>query len=286
MSKILFIDVDGTLVDYENHLPESAVRAIRAARAAGHRVYICTGRSKAEVYPPLREIGLDGMIGGNGSYVEDHGKVVMHPLITPGQARRIVDWLHSRKLEFYLESNNGLFASEHFETAAQDAIQEYSRRKGRPGAGQMTVRQVFPDMIFGHEGAQLYRDDLNKVSYLLGSYQDFLDTKAQFPDMQNGTWGGGRGTPLCGGNRGPGLTEGQASAPPRGEQGHHQGKRHCPPAGVPGRGREGHHRLWGRQGGHPHAGILRLWRGHGQRRRRDQSHGRPGHRRGGRGRPV
>ena len=87
MRKILFIDVDGTLVDYENHLPESAVRAIRAARAAGHRVYICTGRSKAEVYPPLWEIGLDGMIGGNGSYVEDHGKVVMHQLITPEQAR-------------------------------------------------------------------------------------------------------------------------------------------------------------------------------------------------------
>ena len=170
MRKILFIDVDGTLVDYENHLPESAVRAIRAARAAGHRVYICTGRSRAEVYPPLWDIGLDGMIGGNGSYVEDHGVVVMHQLITPEQARRIVDWLHSRKLEFYLESNNGLFASEHFETAGQAAMQEYTRRKGRPGAEQMTVRQAFPDMIFGCAGEQLYRDDLNKVSYLLGSY--------------------------------------------------------------------------------------------------------------------
>ena len=50
MSKILFIDVDGTLVDYTNHLPESAVTAIRKARANGHRVYICTGRSRAEVY--------------------------------------------------------------------------------------------------------------------------------------------------------------------------------------------------------------------------------------------
>ena len=52
---------------------KSAVRAVREARAAGHRVYICTGRSRAEVYPELWEIGLDGMIGGNGSYVEDHG---------------------------------------------------------------------------------------------------------------------------------------------------------------------------------------------------------------------
>ena len=77
-------------------------------------------------------------------------------------------------------------------------MQEYTRRKGRPGADELTVRQAFPDMIFGCEGEQLYRDDLNKVSYLLGSYQDFLDTKAQFPDMQNGTWGGAGETALFG----------------------------------------------------------------------------------------
>ena len=63
MSKILFIDVDGTLVDYTNHLPESAVTAIRKARANGHRVYICTGRSRAEVYSNIWGIGIDGMIG-------------------------------------------------------------------------------------------------------------------------------------------------------------------------------------------------------------------------------
>ena len=38
MSKVLFIDVDGTLVDYEGNLPPSAVEAIRKARAAGHKV--------------------------------------------------------------------------------------------------------------------------------------------------------------------------------------------------------------------------------------------------------
>lgn len=45
---VIFLDVDGTLTDYENHIPASAVHAIRQARANGHLVYICTGRSKAE----------------------------------------------------------------------------------------------------------------------------------------------------------------------------------------------------------------------------------------------
>ena len=38
MGKIIFIDVDGTLVDYEGRLPESAAEAIRRARGKGHRV--------------------------------------------------------------------------------------------------------------------------------------------------------------------------------------------------------------------------------------------------------
>ena len=46
--KIIFLDVDGTLVDYEGRLPDSAARAVQQARANGHWVYICTGRSRAD----------------------------------------------------------------------------------------------------------------------------------------------------------------------------------------------------------------------------------------------
>ncbi len=207
MGKILFIDVDGTLVDYETNLPDSAVEAVRRARKNGHRVYICTGRSKAEIYQDIWDIGLDGMIGGNGSYVEDHGNVVLHRLISKEESKNIVDWLHDRKLEFYLESNNGLFASENFESRADASLKEYARRKGIDGADRVTVRSIFPDMIFGGE---LYRADLNKVSYMLHSYQDFLDTRAQFPDLESGTWGG-RGEEALFGDLGvKGITKGNA----------------------------------------------------------------------------
>ena len=118
--------------------------------------------------------------------MEDHGEVVMHRLITAEQCRHIVDWLHERGLEFYLESNNGLFASERFEVEGEPVMREYVGRKGRDAAN-MTVREAFPEMIFGGE---LYRDDLNKVSFILGSYQDHLDSIEEFPDLVAGTWGG------------------------------------------------------------------------------------------------
>ena len=82
MGKIIFIDVDGTLLDYENKLPASADIAIKEARKNGHHVYICTGSSEGEVYDYIWNIGLDGMVGGNGSYVKDKDTVVMYQLIT------------------------------------------------------------------------------------------------------------------------------------------------------------------------------------------------------------
>ncbi len=193
MSKVIFIDVDGTLLTYENILPPSATVAIRSARKNGHKVYICTGRSRAEVYDYIWEIGLDGMIGGNGSYVESGGKVIMHQVISLDDAKKIVDWLHGRKLEFYLESNAGLFASENFETRGESTIQEYSARKGK---NMQTVRDAFPEMIFGEKN--LYRADLNKVSFILESYQDFLDAQKEFPNLKVGTWGGAGETALFG----------------------------------------------------------------------------------------
>lgn len=207
MGKILFIDIDGTLVDYENRLPASAVKAIRMARAAGHRVYLCSGRSKAENKQEIWDIGLDGYIGGNGSYVESDGEVVMHQLVTPEQCRRIVDWLHSRKLEFYLESNSGLYGSENFRQRAVPVMKEYCRRKGKADADQASSDTVFPTMIYG---ADLYRDDVNKVSYILDSYKDFLDAREQFPDLQNGTWGGAGETALFGDLGVKGITKAHA----------------------------------------------------------------------------
>lgn len=178
MGKVIFLDVDGTLVDYENHLPPSAVSAIRRARSLGHQVYLCTGRSIVEIEPKLWNIGLDGIIGGNGCYIEDHGQVLYHRTLTMEECARIVEWLHKRKLEFYLESNNGLFASEHFEEAVYFAFPLH-------GGKHAEARSIFPEMSFGES---LCRDDINKVSFLPSRHQDYLDAEVAFKDLSVSLW--------------------------------------------------------------------------------------------------
>lgn len=153
------------------------------------------GAVRPKYIPEIWEIGLDGMIGGNGSYVEHKGTVVFHRTLSEGQCADIVNWLKEKGLEFYLECNAGLFASEYFEEMAGPVMQEYAKRKSKPDAEKMTVRKAFPDMIFG---ADLYREDVNKISYILSNYQDYKEACEKFSELQSGTWGGRGETALFG----------------------------------------------------------------------------------------
>ena len=71
MQRILFFDLDGTLWTREEVIPESTYRAVQKARQRGHEVWINTGRTRAFVIcPQLFEMGIDGMVTGNGTMIE------------------------------------------------------------------------------------------------------------------------------------------------------------------------------------------------------------------------
>ena len=156
MTSVVLLDIDGTLVDYRTDLPASAAAAVRTARAGGHRVYLCTGRSRAEIYPELWQLGVDGLIGGNGSYVESSGEVIFHQVMDAAVVAEAIDWMSGDGLGYYLECNSGLFGSADLPQRAAAAI-------GRPGAeGEQFVRSVFPAMIYQPSPVPL---DVNKFSF-------------------------------------------------------------------------------------------------------------------------
>ena len=181
MGKLLFVDIGGTLRDYSNEVPRSAVDAIRKARAKGHRVYLSSGRSSAEVTSQLWDIGVDGLIGANGGYVESAQEAVFHRRLSGEETRHVVEWLYNRGLEFYLESNNGLYASRGFREAAKPVLAKLSAKS------DVTVDGMYPDMFWNES---LDRDDVNKISYIFKSEEDLEAAREAFPELEHTTWGG------------------------------------------------------------------------------------------------
>ena len=68
-SRLIFLDIDGTFLEPgRTEAPPSAVEALRAARAKGHKVFLCTGRNYKMTAPVLR-YGFDGYVCSAGGYV-------------------------------------------------------------------------------------------------------------------------------------------------------------------------------------------------------------------------
>lgn len=87
--KLVFFDIDGTLVDGPTHqIPQSAVEAIRKLRENGHLAFINTGRTLVSIEPRIREIGFDGLVCGCGTHIYYEGETLFSHSILHENVRK------------------------------------------------------------------------------------------------------------------------------------------------------------------------------------------------------
>lgn len=110
-ARIVFLDVDGTMVDHEGRLASSVIDAVRSARARGHMVLLSTGRSRAEIPADIIEIGFDGVITAGGGYVEYRGELLVKRVMTTEQVQRLMNFLRTEGIAFMLQGLSCSFAS-------------------------------------------------------------------------------------------------------------------------------------------------------------------------------
>lgn len=110
--RIVFLDVDGTLIDHSQHLRPSVAEAVREARAAGHLVYLCTGRSRAEIPDFIAEIGFDGVISAGGGFIEHGDELVAAHTIPEPLVRELIAFFEQHAIEYTLQAYEAAYASE------------------------------------------------------------------------------------------------------------------------------------------------------------------------------
>ena len=78
MKKIVFLDIDGTLVDFNSRMPESAEKALQLAKASGCLIALCTGRTYTNIYPWLMKFPFDGIVASAGAYINCGEENIFH----------------------------------------------------------------------------------------------------------------------------------------------------------------------------------------------------------------
>ncbi|MBM6615423.1 Cof-type HAD-IIB family hydrolase [Desemzia sp. RIT804] len=97
MPKIIFFDIDGTLVTHNNSIPDSTKIAIQKLKQNGFIPAISTGRPLTLMQEVAEELGICTFIAMNGQYVVYEGEVIYQNPLPKESIARLVQVARSHK---------------------------------------------------------------------------------------------------------------------------------------------------------------------------------------------
>ncbi len=112
--KLLFLDIDGTLTSPGSNVPpDSALQAIRLAREAGHKVFLCSGRNYDMLSPLLKSYDcFDGAVASSGGYVFYGDKVIYDCPMTAEQTETALRLFKEAGVLRTVEAKDGSYCDE------------------------------------------------------------------------------------------------------------------------------------------------------------------------------
>ena len=147
MTLNFFCDIDGTLLPFGKGLPESAVRAVREAQMRGHRFFLSTGRSEAEIDPRLDRISFDGGVYSNGAKVVFEGKTIFEKKMSADDISFLLGYAGKKNYLSMIQTDRGTYLT----AEAKDFfISSMKKSFGKPiDVPNLIVYDSFPEDLPG-----------------------------------------------------------------------------------------------------------------------------------------
>ncbi|MCT2084521.1 Cof-type HAD-IIB family hydrolase [Microbacterium enclense] len=133
MTRIAFLDVDGTILEHGSLIAPSTVTAIRQARANGHLVWLCTGRAQGDIHPDVTAIGFDGAVSNGGAYATRNGEMLVRHPMRRDDVAAIEDYFAAHGIHYFLQSHEAVFASPGIEPVMREYVRERLAQRAAAG---------------------------------------------------------------------------------------------------------------------------------------------------------
>lgn len=167
MTSIIFFDVDGTLYNSEKQIPDSAKKAIEAARNKGYEIAIATGRAPFMIQSILEELEIDTYVTFNGQYVVYKGEVIYTDSVPKEYLAKIIDFGLQRNHPVVFIDDKEMIASIEGHSFIEQSIN--TLKYPYPNCNPLFYEDndVYQTLIFMEESAeQLYRDTFTEVNFV------------------------------------------------------------------------------------------------------------------------
>ena len=131
MSKYVFLDADGTLFHHEGYIPQTAIDACIQAQKNGHKIILCTGRQRIEIFGDMLKIKYDAIIAGSGATIECENKVIEENSFTKEESHFLVNYLLSHAIPADFESSHAIYATQATKDLMLEMVEEQCKGKSK-----------------------------------------------------------------------------------------------------------------------------------------------------------
>jgi Cof subfamily protein (haloacid dehalogenase superfamily) len=176
--KLVFIDVDGTLLEDDGIIPPTTITACRQARRQGHLVYLCTGRFMAEITEEILAVGFDGIISAGGAHIEADGKVIFDTVMSADLAKTIFEYFTDRLCGASMEKNN-LPVTNSFYLSHWESVLEHLTADGKTNELVSLIVRMARDSLAKNHEESMY-EGVNKILFIGNDNTTFADVERAF----------------------------------------------------------------------------------------------------------
>ncbi len=143
--KVLFFDIDGTLLDYDGRMPDSAREALERVKEKGHKLIVCSGRSKCGVEQLVEKFGFDGVVCSAGAYVEYRGQLINLETLTEQQQRKLIDFFERTQAIYGLQNRENIVCPSQMREAYETI---YEKKEDEASAENEKLDDISKTFIF------------------------------------------------------------------------------------------------------------------------------------------
>lgn len=115
--KVLFFDIDGTLVNHDrgiNEVPDGVKKKLKELKDAGNHIFIASGRPKAFISQSIIDAGFDGFILCNGAHVELEGKTIFDQPLIKEDIKELIALLKKLDCQYVFETKTKAYLHPEF----------------------------------------------------------------------------------------------------------------------------------------------------------------------------
>lgn len=163
--KLVFLDIDGTLLPPgQMVVPDSAVQAMKKARAKGHKLFLCTGRN-LRMTKPLFHYGFDGFVCSAGGYVGCGDEILVDITMPPKDVTGLRSAMERHGVECTLETRDDTYGG-------VQMIERYAGMMEKSGVLNSEAERWRKMMEFGmtiRPLSEYHGEPVYKVVYIAGN---------------------------------------------------------------------------------------------------------------------